>query len=113
MSIAETEISGPDRRIPWLTRLWWERPAIRGYTLLSPTLVLMVFALISPFLLLIGRSFVIETGAPDDWILSLGNYQTFFEKSQYLRVLWRSRFCWPIPPPISSPFTCGATRWFG
>jgi spermidine/putrescine transport system permease protein len=90
LSSAETEISGRDRRMLWLTRLWWERPAIRGYTLLSPTLVLMVFALISPFLLLIGRSFVIETGAPDDWILSLGNYQTFFEKSQYLRVLWRS-----------------------
>ena len=73
-----------------LARLWRERPAIRGYALLSPTLILMVVALISPFLLLVGRSFVVETGVQDEWIVSLANYETFFEKSQYLRVLWRS-----------------------
>jgi spermidine/putrescine transport system permease protein len=50
----------------------------------------MVVALVFPVLLLIGRSFVIETGAQDEWILSLENYQTFFQKSHYLRVLWRS-----------------------
>ena len=90
LSIAATGISGADRWISGLIRLWRARPALRGYTLLSPILLLMVVALVSPVLLLIGRSFVIETGAPDDWVLSLANYQFFFEKPQYLRVLWRS-----------------------
>jgi len=90
LGIAATGNSGADRRMSGLTRLWWERPAFRGYTLLSPTLILMMVALVSPFLLLVGQSFVAETGAPDAWNLSLGNYQTFFEKPHYLRVLWRS-----------------------
>ena len=90
LGIAATGISSADRRIFGLTRLWRECPAFRGYTLLSPTLILMVVALISPFLLLVGQSFLVETGAQDEWKLSLGNYQTFFEKPQYLRVLWRS-----------------------
>lgn len=90
LGIAATDISDANRWMFGLTRLWRERPALRGYTLLSPILILMVAALISPVLLLIGRSFVIETGAQDDWILSLANYQTFFEKSHYVRVLWRS-----------------------
>jgi spermidine/putrescine transport system permease protein len=47
-------------------------------------------ALISPFLLLIGRSFIIETGTDGGWELSLANYQTFFAKTQYLWVLGRS-----------------------
>ncbi len=90
LGIAETGNSGADRRMSRLARLWWERPAFRGYTLLSPTLILMAVALVSPFLLLVGQSFVVETGAPDAWDLSLANYQFFFEKPQYLRVLWRS-----------------------
>ncbi len=50
----------------------------------------MVMALISPFVLLIGISFTLETGAQDEWVLSLANYQAVFEKPQYLRVLGRS-----------------------
>ena len=50
----------------------------------------MVLALISPFMLLVGISFTVETGTQDEWVLTLGNYQTFFEKPQYLRVLGRS-----------------------
>lgn len=58
--------------------------------MLSPALVLMVVALLSPFAMLVGISFTAETGAPDEWALTLGNYQTVFEKPQYLRVLGRS-----------------------
>ena len=90
LGIAATGNSGAGRRMSGLTRLWWERPAFRGYTLLLPTLILMAVALVSPFLLLVGQSFVVETGAQDAWDLSLANYQFFFEKPQYLRVLWRS-----------------------
>ena len=90
LGIATTGISGADRPMSGLTRLWREHPGFRGYTLLSPTLILMVVALVSPFLLLVGQSFVVETGAQDEWNPSLANYQIFFEKPHYLRVLWRS-----------------------
>ena len=73
-----------------LSALWRRSPSLRGYFMLSPALLLMVVALISPFLLLIGRSFIIETGVDGGWELSLANYQTFFAKAQYLRVLGRS-----------------------
>ena len=69
---------------------WHGSPRFRGYALLSPALALMVAALISPFVLLLGISFTVETGGPDDWVIGLGNYQTFFEKPQYVRVLVRS-----------------------
>lgn len=73
---------------PWMAA-WHSNPAVRAYALLAPALVLMAVALLSPFVLLIGQSFIIETG-PDSWVFSLANYQTFFDKPQYVRVLWRS-----------------------
>ena len=90
VSTANTGISAQKAPAGMLKALWRSSPSLRGYTLLSPTLILMVLALISPFLLLVGRSFIVETGVDGDWELSLANYQTFFAKAQYLRVLGRS-----------------------
>jgi len=70
--------------------LWLQSPRFRGYMLLSPVLVLMILALVSPLLLLVGQSFTVETGESHETILSLANYQTFFAKPQYLTVLSRS-----------------------
>ena len=50
----------------------------------------MILALISPFLFLVGLSFTIETGSGEEWILSLANYQFFFEKQHYVNTLVRS-----------------------
>ena len=72
-----------------LVAMWHRNPALRSYVLLAPSLIVMVAALLSPIVLLVGYSFIIETGR-DSWVFSLANYQTFFEKSQYIRVLWRS-----------------------
>jgi spermidine/putrescine transport system permease protein len=72
-----------------LGALWHRSQALRGYTLISPSLVVMLAALVSPFLLLIGQSFIVETGI-DTWEAGLGNYQAFLEKPQYVRVLLRS-----------------------
>ncbi len=69
--------------------MWHRSPAVRSYALLAPALLIMVAALLAPFALLIGQSFVVETGG-EDWHVGLANYHTFFEKTQYLRVLWRS-----------------------
>jgi len=68
----------------------WERSAnARGYGLLSPALALMAVALVSPFLLLVGQSFMV-IGADETWHFGFDNYQKFLEQKQYVRVLWRS-----------------------
>lgn len=58
--------------------------------LISPVIALMLVALISPFLLLVGLSFTIETGSGDGWVFSLANYEFFFEKQHYINTLLRS-----------------------
>ena len=73
-----------------LSRVWHGMPAVRGYALMSPALILMVVALISPFLMLVGLSFTVENGGGGDWAFSLANYETFFRKAHYVRTLWRS-----------------------
>jgi spermidine/putrescine transport system permease protein len=73
-----------------LNGLWHRSPGLRGYALLSPALALMIVAMISPFALLIGISFTVETGSGEEWALSIANYQAFFDKPQYVRVLGRS-----------------------
>ncbi len=78
-----------ERTFGALSRLWHRSPAVRSYALMAPALLMMVAALVAPFALLVGQSFVVETGG-DDWHFGLANYQTFIEKSQYVRVLWRS-----------------------
>jgi spermidine/putrescine transport system permease protein len=69
--------------------LWHRHRTIRGFALISPVVLVMVAALLSPFLLLVGQSFVVETGT-EAWEVGLANYQDFFDKPQYVRVLMRS-----------------------
>lgn len=64
--------------------------ALRGYLLISPVVLLMVVALISPFILLAGMSFTIDSGVGDEWEISLANYIFFFEKQHYVNTLIRS-----------------------
>ncbi|MCP4471636.1 MAG: ABC transporter permease [Gammaproteobacteria bacterium] len=70
--------------------LWTRFPLLKGYALVSPAVLLMVLALISPLLLLVGISFTVETGSNDEWAFSLANYEFFFEKSHYVNSLGRS-----------------------
>ena len=69
--------------------LWHRHRTIRGFALISPVVLVMVAALLSPFLLLVGQSFVVETDV-EAWEVGLANYQDFFDKPQYVRVLMRS-----------------------
>ena len=73
-----------------LMSLWRRFPSLRGYALVSPAVLLMIVALISPLLLLGGISFTVETGNSDEWVLGLANYEFFFEKSHYVNTLVRS-----------------------
>jgi spermidine/putrescine transport system permease protein len=78
------------RSSPQTTSLWRRFPWLKGYALVSPAVLLMILALISPLLLLAGISFTVETGNNDEWLLSLSNYEFFFEKSHYINTLVRS-----------------------
>ena len=73
-----------------LVSLWSRFPLLRGYALVFPAVLLMFLALIYPLLLLVGISFTVETGNGDEWILSLVNYEFFFEKAHYVKTLLRS-----------------------
>jgi len=62
----------------------------RGYTLLSPTLGLMVIALAVPLGMLATMSFWTQTYLDFDKSFSLTNYQAFFDKEIYPKLLFKS-----------------------
>ena len=63
---------------------------LRGYTLLSPTLLVMVCLLALPIFTLVNYSFWSQTYVYIDETFTLKNYETFFEKWIYGKLLWRS-----------------------
>ncbi len=63
---------------------------LRGYTLLSPTLLVMVCLLALPVFTLVNYSFWSQTYVHIDETFTLKNYDTFFEKWIYGKLLWRS-----------------------
>ena len=63
---------------------------LRGYTLLSPTLLTMFCLLALPIFTLVTYSFWSQTYVYIDETFTLKNYETFFEKWLYGKLLWRS-----------------------
>jgi spermidine/putrescine transport system permease protein len=63
---------------------------LRGYSLLSPTLLVMICALALPIIILAVYSFWSQDYVTVDKTLTLNNYQTFFEKGIYATLLWKS-----------------------
>jgi spermidine/putrescine transport system permease protein len=63
---------------------------LRGYTLLSPTLLVMICLLALPIFTLVTYSFWSQTYVYIDETLTLKNYENFFEKWIYGKLLWRS-----------------------
>ncbi len=63
---------------------------LRGYALASPTLSVMVCLLALPIFTLVVYSFWSQTYVYIDETFTLKNYQTFFEKWIYGKLLWRS-----------------------
>jgi spermidine/putrescine transport system permease protein len=64
--------------------------SLKGYYLLSPTLLLLIAALAAPIMVLVGLSLWTQTDVGYDKTLSLASYETFFEKRIYPLILWRS-----------------------
>jgi spermidine/putrescine transport system permease protein len=63
---------------------------LRGYALLSPTLLVMICALALPIVSLVVYSFWSQDYVTIDRTFTLKNYETFFDKSMYGRLLFRS-----------------------
>ena len=73
-----------------LRGLYFRSEALRGYTLMSPTVVLMLVALALPLALLTVMSFWTQTYLDFDKTPTLANYQRFIDKPIYPKLLWRS-----------------------
>ena len=63
---------------------------LRGYTLLSPTLVVMICMLALPVFTLVNYSFWSQTYVHIDETFTLKNYELFFDRWIYGKLLWRS-----------------------
>lgn len=96
----------------WRNRLraWYQRSeGARGYTLLSPTLVVMLFSMCVPFLMMLVFSFWTQTGYDFnfDRTFTTENYTRLTERPVFgdllVRSLWISAFCTFATVIISYP----------
>jgi spermidine/putrescine transport system permease protein len=90
---ASQRIAGgsPARSLSSVLRAYFLRHEwLRGYSLLSPTLIVMVCALAVPIFTLVVYSFWTQDYVYIDKTATLNNYRTFFEKGMYGSLLLRS-----------------------
>ena len=83
----------PAPRKSWLGKLrvqYLRSEALRGYTLLSPTLIVMAFSMCVPFAIMVLMSFWSQQGFEFDTTLSMGNYREATERPLYEALLLRS-----------------------
>ncbi len=99
MSESVTEAASPspaDRNSPdtgWRGRLrayYHGSEALQGYTLLSPTLLVMLFSMCAPFALMVLMSFWAQIGYEFDTAFTLKNYDKVFSEPVYSKLLVRS-----------------------
>jgi spermidine/putrescine transport system permease protein len=64
--------------------------ALKGFTLLSPTLLVMGFTMCIPFGIMVVMSFWTQIGFEFDTVFTLGNYAEAIEKPVYRALLLRS-----------------------
>ncbi len=106
MNDRSTAVSGADSAettLPnWRRRLfafYYRSDAFKGYTLLSPTLLVMLFSMCVPFAMMVVLSFWTQTGYDFDFDKSFtfDNYTKIGEGPIYakllIRSLWISAFC--------------------
>ena len=83
----------PGRRRSWRRRLhalFLRSEALRGYALLSPTLLVMGFAMGIPFAIMVVMSFWTQVGFDIDTTLTLANYGEAIDGRVYKALLLRS-----------------------
>lgn len=90
-----------------LRALYLRSEALRGYSLLSPTLLVMAFAMLAPFAILVAMSFWTQHAFEFDTTLTLQNYQEAADAPVYrallIRSLWISGTCAAVTVLFSYP----------
>ncbi len=76
--------------VKWWRRLLLKSEPLRGYTLMSPTVLLMLLSLGAPALFLLVVSFWSQHLLDITPGFSFDNYLAFLEKDNYQALLWRS-----------------------
>lgn len=74
----------------WLHVIYLRSEALRGYTLLLPTLMVMAFSMCVPFAIMVVVSFWTQTAFEFDTTFSLTNYAKLFEHPLYEALMTRS-----------------------
>jgi len=91
-STAVTDLTtAPQKR--WLGKLralFLRSEALRGYTLLSPTLIIMAFGMCVPFAIMVVMSFWSQVGFEFNTTLTIANYKDVVERPIYEALLLRS-----------------------
>ena len=112
LTAPEEDTAKTPARRGWRNKLraWYHRSeGVRGYTLLSPTLAVMLFSMCVPFAMMVVFSFWTQTGYDFnfDKTFTLGNYTKVAEGPVYsqllIRSLWISAFCTFATVIISYP----------
>ena len=85
-ALPQAELGPLDR----LRGVFMRSEALRGYTLLSPTLLLMLVVLALPLILLAIMSLWTQVYLDFDKTPSLANYERFLDKIIYPKLLWKS-----------------------
>ncbi len=80
----------PRGPIAWFRRALMRSEALSGYTLLSPTLLLMILVMALPISLLFAYSFWTQNYFDIDRTFTLASYFKFFERSAYPYLLGKS-----------------------
>jgi len=86
-------IAGGEDERSWVSRaraVFLKHEWLRGYALLSPTLLVMICALALPIISLVVYSFWTQDYVTIDKTFTLLNYETFFDKWVYGKLLLRS-----------------------
>jgi spermidine/putrescine transport system permease protein len=107
VSIAAPQV-GTERSLRSRVRAAYLRSeALRGYTLLSPTLLVMLFAMCAPFAILMVMSFWTQQAFEFDTTLTLSNYEEVGTRRVYralmIRSLWISGICAVVTVLVSYP----------
>ena len=83
----------PAPRKNWLGKiraLFLRSETLRGYTLLSPTIIIMAFSMCVPFAIMVLMSFWTQVGFEFDSTLTIANYAQAAERPVYEALLLRS-----------------------
>lgn len=92
--VERAQIAAPGLQAPDLTgrlrALFLRHEALRGYALLSPTLIVMAVTMCAPFALMIAFSFWTQDYLTIDTAFTLANYEQAFERPIYRVLLLRS-----------------------